>query len=118
MSQAAAESRTLDAASSASEGKPRLLRGGSGLVARIALSAVVVATGLAIVFGVLFLAILTLPHRSVEGAHTQQVIATANSLQTLVIDLETSVRGFVITKNDRDLGPWRRAQEQYPREMA
>ena len=118
MSQAAAESRTLDAASSASERKPRLLRGGSGLVARIALSAVVVATGLAIVFGVLFLAIMTLRDRSVEAAHTQQVIATANSLQTLVIDLETSVRGFVITKNDRDLGPWRRAQEQYPREMA
>src|SRR5947208_2965506 len=106
MSQAATDSRTLDAASSATEGKPRFLRGGSGLLARIALSAIVVAVGLAIVFGVLFLAILTLRDRSVESAHTQQVIATANRLQTRVIDLETSVRGFVISKNTRDLGRW------------
>jgi signal transduction histidine kinase len=117
MSQAAADSRTLDAASSASEARPRLLRGGSGLLARIALSAIVVGTGLAIVFGVLFLAIITLRDRSVEAAHTQQVIATANRLQTLVIDLETSVRGFVITKNQRDLDPWRNAQQRYPNEM-
>jgi signal transduction histidine kinase len=117
MSQAAADSRTLDAASSAGEGRPRLLRGGSGLVARIALSAMVVAIGLAIVFGVLFLAIITLRDRSVQAAHTQQVIATANRLQTLVIDLETSVRGYVITKNERDLHPWQRAQRQYPKEM-
>src|SRR5439155_257380 len=41
MSQAATDSRTLDAASSATEGKPRFLRGGSGLLARIALSAIV-----------------------------------------------------------------------------
>jgi signal transduction histidine kinase len=117
MSQAAADSRTLDAASSASESTPRLLRSGSGLLARIALSALVVGSGLTIVFGVLFLAVTTLRDRSGEAAHTQQVIATANRLQTLVIDLETSVRGFVITKNPRDLDPWRRAQRQYPDEM-
>jgi signal transduction histidine kinase len=117
MNQAVADSRKLDAASSATEGKPKLLRGRSGLLARIALSAVVVAVGLAIVFGVLFLAVLSLRDRSVEAAHTQQVIATANRLQTLVIDLETSVRGFVITNNQRDLGPWRAAQAQYPNEM-
>jgi signal transduction histidine kinase len=117
MSQAAADSSTLDAASSAGEGRTRLLRGGSGLVARIALSAMVVAIGLAIVFGVLFLAIITLRDRSVQAAHTQQVIATANRLQTFVIDLETSVRGYVITKNESDLRPWRRAQRQYPTEM-
>jgi signal transduction histidine kinase len=117
MRQAAADSRTLDAASSTSESKPRLLRGGSGLLARISLSAIVVGVGLAIVFGVLFLAIMTLRDRSVEAAHTQQVIATANRLQTLVIDLETSVRGFVISRDQRDLEPWRRAQAQYPKEM-
>jgi signal transduction histidine kinase len=114
MSQAAVDSRTLDAASGATESKSSLLRVRSGLLARIALSAIVVSVGLAIVFGVLFLAILTLRDRSVEAAHTQQVIATANRLQTLVIDLETSVRGFVITKNQRDLEPWLHAQQQYP----
>ena len=87
---------------------------GSGLVARIAVSALLVGIGLAIVFLVLFLAITGLRHRSLEARHTQQVIATANELQTLLVDLETSVRGFAITRNDRDLQPWRSARRRYP----
>ena len=86
----------------------------SGLVARIAFAAIAVGVGLAVVFVVLFLAITGLRHRSLEARHSQQVIATANQLQTLVIDLETGLRGFVITNNERDLRPWRRAQERYP----
>jgi signal transduction histidine kinase len=90
----------------------------SGLVARIALSAVVVAIGLAIVFVVLFLAIMSLRERSEEAQHSQQVIATANQLQTYVIDLETGVRGFVITREERYLEPWRVAQAEYPQAIA
>jgi signal transduction histidine kinase len=86
----------------------------SGLVARIAMSALAVGIGLALVFGVMFLAIAGLRHRSLEARHSQQVIATANQLQSLVIDLETGLRGFVITDNERDLRPWRQAQQQYP----
>jgi signal transduction histidine kinase len=86
----------------------------SGLVARIAVSAVAVGVGLALVFAVLFLAITGLRHRSLEARHSQQVIATANQLQTLVIDLETGLRGFVITDNEADLKPWRDAQRRYP----
>lgn len=86
----------------------------SGLVARIAFSAIAVGVGLAVVFGVLFLAISGLRHRSLESRHSQQVIATANELQTLVIDLETGLRGFVITDNERDLRPWQDAQNRYP----
>src|SRR4051812_10101718 len=71
-------------------------RAGSGLVARIAVSAVAVAVGLALVFGVLFLAITGLRERSEQARHSQQVIATANRLQTYVIDLETGLRGFII----------------------
>ncbi|MDX6400357.1 MAG: hypothetical protein QOF27_963 [Gaiellaceae bacterium] len=89
-----------------------------GLLARIALSALVVGIGLAIVFVVLFLAIDSLRQRSDDARHSQQVIATANHLQTLVIDLETSVRGFVITNDEQDLGPWRVAQDQYPSAIA
>jgi signal transduction histidine kinase len=96
-------------------------RGGSwarsGLVTRIALSAVAVGLGLALVFGVLFLAITGLRHRSLEARHSQQVIATANELQTLVIDLETGVRGFAITGDRTYLRPWTRAQQRYPTEF-
>jgi signal transduction histidine kinase len=90
----------------------------SGLVARIAVSAVVVAAGLAIVFLVLFLAITGLRERSLQARHSQQVIATANELQTLVIDLETGLRGFVITNNEKNLEPWRQAQRRYPAAIA
>src|SRR5215212_4401736 len=89
-------------------------RAGSGLVARIAVSAVGVGAGLALVFAVLFLAITGLRHRSDQARHSQQVIATANRLQTLVIDLETGLRGFVITNDERDLDPWREARRRYP----
>ena len=59
-----------------------------------------VGVGLALVFAILFLAITGLRHRSLEARHSQQVIATANQLQTLVIDLETGVRGFAITRDE------------------
>jgi signal transduction histidine kinase len=86
----------------------------SGLAVRIAVSATVVGLGLALVFAVLFLAITGLRHRSLEARHSQQVIATANQLQTLVIDLETGVRGFAITRKPRYLAPWRDARKRYP----
>lgn len=86
----------------------------SGLVARIAMSALAVGIGLAFVFGVMFLAIAGLRHRSLEARHSQQVIASANQLQTLVIDLETGLRGYVITNDRRELRPWRQATQQYP----
>ncbi|MFL5946045.1 MAG: ATP-binding protein [Gaiellaceae bacterium] len=86
----------------------------SGLVARIAFAAIAVGVGLAVVFAVLFLAITGLRHRSLEARHSQQVIATANQLQTLVIDLETGIRGFAIARKATYLAPWRSARKQYP----
>jgi len=112
MSQISVQGRTSEATSSKT-GRASLL-GDRGLLARIVFSAVAVATGLAIVFAVLFLAVVSLRHRSVEARHSQQVISTANALQTLVIDLETGVRGFVITRNQRYLDPWRDALHRYP----
>ena len=90
----------------------------SGLVARIVASAVAVGIGLALVFAVLFLAITGLRQRSNQAQHSQEVIATANQLQTLVIDLETGVRGFALTHDRAYLGPWTRAQRLYPDKMA
>ena len=86
----------------------------SGLVVRIAVSAFVVGMGLALVFAVMFLAITGLRQRSLEARHSQQVIANANELQTLVIDLETGMRGFAITHKRSFLAPWERARKAYP----
>jgi signal transduction histidine kinase len=104
----------LDAGTSGSDGQIGRWWARSGLVARIAVSAVAVAVGLAIVFAVLFLAIVGLRHRSDQARHSQQVIAAANRVQTLVIDLETGLRGFVITNDEGYLDPWKKAQARYP----
>ena len=90
----------------------------SGLVTRIVVSAGLVGLGLAVVFGVLFLAITGLRHRSNEARHSQQVLATANQLETLVVDLETGVRGFAITHNETYLQPWVRARHRYPKAIS
>ena len=97
-----------------SNGRPRKWWADSGLVARIAFAAIAVAIGLALVFGVLFLAIGSLHQRSLDARRSQSVIATANELQTYVIDLETGARGFAITRDKRYLDPWNRAQRLYP----
>ena len=97
-----------------SNGRSRRSWADSGLLARIAFAAIAVAIGLAIVFAVLFLAIGSLHQRSLDARRFQQVIATANELQTYVIDLETGARGFALTHDERYLAPWNRAQALYP----
>jgi signal transduction histidine kinase len=88
-----------------------------GLQARIGLAAGVFAVGLVVVFALLIVAVVGLRHRSLEARHSQQVIATANGLQTLVLDFESGLRGFVITDQERYLDPWRNAQQRYPKKM-
>jgi signal transduction histidine kinase len=110
-----ASGAALDAGPSEPDGQTGRWWARSGLVARIGLSAAGVAVGLAIVFGFMFVAIVSLRNRSVEARHSQQVISAANRLQTLVVDLETGVRGFALTRDDLYLDPWRRARRRYPR---
>ena len=89
----------------------------SGLAGRIAVSAILVGVGLALVFAVLFLAITGLRQRSLDARHSQQVLAKAQQIQTLVVDLETGVRGFAITRDTTYLEPWTRARHRYPRSI-
>jgi signal transduction histidine kinase len=104
----------LDAGTSGSQSRMRSWWARSGLAARIGMSALIVGAGLGVVFLILFLAITGLRQRSLEARHSQQVIATANELQTLVVDLETGMRGFAITRKSSYLEPWTRAQQRYP----
>jgi PAS domain S-box-containing protein len=49
------------------------------------------------------------------GAHSTQVQATANALEKTTLDLETGLRGFLLTGKPRFLQPYRKALSQYPR---
>jgi signal transduction histidine kinase len=93
------------------------MRARSGLLARIGVWAAVVSLALGAVFAVLIFSVIGLRNRSVEARRSQEVIATANRLQTLVVDLETGLRGFVITRKERELQPWTTALRLYPGEL-
>jgi signal transduction histidine kinase len=86
----------------------------SGLLTRIAIALGALALALTLVFVVLIVAVTGLRDRSFQARHSEQVIATANGLQTLVIDFETGLRGYAITGKRSYLKPWARAQAQYP----
>jgi signal transduction histidine kinase len=108
------QSAPVDRAPGGADDQPKRWRERSGLVPRITLAAIAVAVGLAILFAVLFFAIVSLRDRSLEAQRSQQVIAAASQLQTLVVDMETGVRGFIITDDNKYLEPWREAQRRYP----
>ena len=88
-----------------------------GLLARISLAVGGLGAGLVVVFALLIAAVVGLRDRSLQARHSQQVIATANGVETLVIDFESGLRGFVATHNQRSLDPWRRARAQYPKKI-
>jgi signal transduction histidine kinase len=85
-----------------------------GLLARLAIGLGVLALGLALVFAVLMVAVTRLRDQSTQARHSEQVLSTANDLQTLVIDFQTGLRGYAITGKSTYLKPWNRAQARYP----
>ena len=101
-----------EAAKTTSEAEKRP-RTRSRLLTRIAIALGVLALALALVFVVLIVAVTGLRDRSFQARHSEQVIATANGLQTLVIDFETGLRGYAITGKKSYLKPWNRAKRNY-----
>jgi signal transduction histidine kinase len=79
----------------------------------------VVASGLlATLIGAAFVTLLLtvdeLRSSSNLRRQTQEELASADAVEKLVIDLETGVRGFVITREERFLGPWREGRAALP----
>jgi signal transduction histidine kinase/CheY-like chemotaxis protein/CHASE3 domain sensor protein len=85
-----------------------------GLTGRILFAGVVLGAIAAAVLAALLLAIGDLRHSANFARHSEDVIADANALELLVLDLETGARGFVITHQERFLQPWRSALRAYP----
>src|SRR2546430_476373 len=72
-----------------------------------------VAAALVTLFALLLVAILSYRDASTTARHAQQAIASANQLETLALDLETGLRGFIITRKQGSLKPWRDARKRY-----
>jgi signal transduction histidine kinase/CHASE3 domain sensor protein len=72
----------------------------------------------AMVFGVMLVAIENLGDSGREARHSQAVIEASDGMQTLVLDLETSVRGYVLTRQRPFLQPWLAGVRAFPHRVA
>jgi signal transduction histidine kinase len=81
------------------------------------LAAAAVAAALVTLFALLLVAILSYRDASNTARHAQQAIASANQLEILALDLETGLRGFIITHEQSSLEPWRDARNRYDPEV-
>jgi signal transduction histidine kinase len=89
-----------------------------GLTRRMVVASGLLALVIGAAFAVLLVSVADL--RDAEGLarHSEEVLATANQLERLVVDLETGQRGFVITGHERFLEPWQQARNDLPRVSA
>jgi len=73
---------------------------------------------LAATFAVLLVAVADLRAAARAARNSEEVLATANELERLVIDLETGVRGFALTREEHFLEPWQAARRSVPTRAA
>jgi signal transduction histidine kinase len=85
-----------------------------GLTRRMAVASGLLALVVSAAFVVLLVSVEDLRTSQRLALHSEEVLAAANQLERLVIDVETGQRGFVITGEERYLAPWRDAQRALP----
>src|ERR1700733_1424681 len=68
--------------------------------------------------GVIGFAVIELESASASADHSDQVVGQANRIERSVVDLETGVRGYLLTASPRFLAPTRVAELQLPGELA
>ena len=79
----------------------------------------VIASGVVLVivaaaFAVLLVAIEDMRDSARQADHSQAELTAAAALERRVVDLESGARGFVITGEERFLGPWTAARRAIP----
>jgi len=96
----------------------RAAPGRAGLTARVLVASIVLAIIVGGTFAVLLNAISAERQAAGLALQSQTVLASANRLQRLVIDLETGARGYLLTGEDGFLQPWTAARQAVPHEAA
>jgi CHASE3 domain sensor protein/GAF domain-containing protein len=91
---------------------------GGGLTGWMLLASGLLTLVLGATFAILLLAVDDLRGAARAARASEEVLATANEMERLVIDLETSVRGFVLTREERFLEPWDNARRSLPARAA
>jgi signal transduction histidine kinase len=84
-----------------------------GLTRRTVVASGVLALVVGSAFAILLFAIEDLRDASERARHSEEVLAAANQLERLLIDVETGQRGFVISGEERFLEPWDDARRAF-----
>ena len=87
------------------------------LSARMIAASVVLAVLVATSFAILIRAVSTLDDARVREAHSKDVTSAIVGVEKLVIDLESGLRGFVLSRNLRLLRPYTQARAELPRRL-
>ena len=87
------------------------------LSARMIVASLVLAVLVAAGFAILIRAVSTLDDARVREAHSKEVTSATVLVEKLVIDLETGLRGLVLSSNLRFLQPWTRARAELPKRL-
>ena len=85
-----------------------------GLTRRTVAASAALVLVIGAAFAVLALAIAELRRTTQRSTASQEVLGAANTLERLVIDLETGSRGYIITGDERFLAPWEAARNAIP----
>jgi signal transduction histidine kinase len=85
-----------------------------GLTRRMVVASGLLALVVSAAFTVLLVSVEDLRNSERLALHSQEVLAAANQLERLVVDVETGQRGFVITGREKFLDPWRNARRALP----
>ncbi|HEV7486851.1 MAG TPA: CHASE3 domain-containing protein [Thermoanaerobaculia bacterium] len=88
----------------------------TSLIDRTLRRAVLLPVAVAIVVGVVFLGIIQQLLSETELLrHSEEVVATAEQMRQVAVDMETGVRGYLLTRDPRFLAPRDRASADLPR---
>src|SRR4051794_35331972 len=85
-----------------------------GLTGRMVVASALLAVVVGAAFALLLVAITSLRDSTDLGRETQEELAGTDAVEHVVIDLETGLRGFVITREARFLEPWSAARAGLP----
>jgi signal transduction histidine kinase len=85
-----------------------------GLTRRMVVASGLLAIVVGAAFAVLLSSVADLRSSERRARQSEEVLVVANQLERLVVDIETSQRGFVITGQERFLRPWRDARAASP----
>jgi len=87
-----------------------------GLTARLLFAAGIVALFFVIQFFITVGSLQSVRNKTDNAERAQAAVVAATRVEKLVLDLETGTRGYVITRDQQFLQPWRAAQKRLPEE--